>query len=87
MKKAHQQLLSLSLSNFILLVSLISVVDSNNPNRGCKTDQSLRVNFFNHAHLIIPHPSKIEKGGEDAQYSSEKLLVVADGVGGWANVY
>lgn len=33
---------------------------------------------------MIPHPEKAAKGGEDAAYFSEKLLVVADGVGGWA---
>jgi protein phosphatase PTC7 len=32
---------------------------------------------------MIPHPSKAYRGGEDAFYASEKLLVVADGVGGW----
>jgi len=33
---------------------------------------------------MIPHYSKRHKGGEDAYISREDLLVVADGVGGWA---
>ncbi len=33
---------------------------------------------------MIPHPEKVHKGGEDAYYVNEKLLAVADGVGGWA---
>lgn len=32
-----------------------------------------------------PHPDKIKTGGEDAFYSDEDLLIVADGVGGWRN--
>jgi protein phosphatase PTC7 len=32
---------------------------------------------------MIPHPDKEHRGGEDAFYASENLLVVADGVGGW----
>lgn len=33
---------------------------------------------------MIPHPSKAAKGGEDAIFVDDNLLVVADGVGGWA---
>lgn len=33
---------------------------------------------------MIPHPDKKSKGGEDAAYVDEGILVVADGVGGWA---
>ena len=33
----------------------------------------------------IPHPDKVEKGGEDAYYANSNLLAVADGVGGWNN--
>ena len=32
---------------------------------------------------MIPHVDKRHKNGEDACYSSEQLLVVLDGVGGW----
>jgi len=37
---------------------------------------------------IIPHPDKVAKGGEDACFVSSdgKVLAVADGVGGWADV-
>jgi len=34
---------------------------------------------------MIPHPEKKYKGGEDAAYADEGILVVADGVGGWAS--
>lgn len=34
---------------------------------------------------MIPHPQKVEKGGEDAYFISSSLLIVADGVGGWNN--
>lgn len=40
--------------------------------------------YFNHAHYIVPHPEKAHKGGEDAVYTSDNVLLVADGVGGWA---
>ena len=33
----------------------------------------------------IPHFEKVEKGGEDAWVAQSDLLVVADGVGGWAD--
>jgi protein phosphatase PTC7 len=32
---------------------------------------------------MIPHPSKADKGGEDASFTSGNILAVADGVGGW----
>lgn len=40
---------------------------------------------FLHGSFMIPHPEKAYKGGEDAMYASENVLVVADGVGGWAD--
>ena len=33
---------------------------------------------------MIPHPDKQAKGGEDAIITKDNLLVIADGVGGWA---
>lgn len=39
---------------------------------------------FRYASKIIPHPDKVEKGGEDALFAHDNILVVADGVGGWA---
>ena len=41
--------------------------------------------YFRFAASNIPHISKVEKGGEDAWVASHNLLVVADGVGGWAS--
>lgn len=34
---------------------------------------------------MIPHPEKVHKGGEDAVFAHDNILVVADGVGGWAD--
>lgn len=36
----------------------------------------------------LPHPAKVEKGGEDAHFicADEQAIGVADGVGGWAEV-
>ena len=33
---------------------------------------------------MIPHPEKKAKGGEDSIITKDNLLVIADGVGGWA---
>ena len=41
--------------------------------------------YFRHAATNIPHIEKRDKGGEDAWVATDSLLVVADGVGGWAN--
>jgi protein phosphatase PTC7 len=38
-----------------------------------------------HKTVIIPADEKKFRGGEDAARASDSLLVVADGVGGWAN--
>ena len=42
-------------------------------------------NYFRYAATNIPHDDKKHKGGEDAYLASNNLLVVADGVGGWAD--
>lgn len=34
--------------------------------------------------MMIPHPAKAAKGGEDAYFVHSRALGVADGVGGWA---
>jgi protein phosphatase PTC7 len=39
---------------------------------------------FVHKTVIIPHDQKKHRGGEDAAATTDRLLVVADGVGGWA---
>ena len=41
--------------------------------------------YFVHKTVIIPHDDKKYRGGEDAAATSSHLLVVADGVGGWAS--
>ena len=40
--------------------------------------------YFEYAFKMIPHPKKANKGGEDACYTHDNLLAVADGVSGWA---
>ena len=40
---------------------------------------------FRYGEPNIPHDKKRAKGGEDAFLASSDLLVVADGVGGWAS--
>lgn len=40
---------------------------------------------FVHKTIIIPHDSKKFRGGEDAASTIDTMLVVSDGVGGWAN--
>lgn len=40
---------------------------------------------FKYTSHMIPHPAKAYKGGEDAIFTSDNVLVVADGVGGWAD--
>lgn len=40
--------------------------------------------YFHSKAVIIPHDDKIDRGGEDAAETSDRFLVVADGVGGWA---
>jgi len=39
---------------------------------------------FIHKTVMIPHDEKRHRGGEDAVATNSNLLVVADGVGGWA---
>lgn len=45
---------------------------------------SIDHNYFDFGQFVIPHPEKVEKGGEDAYFSNKQVLAVADGVGGWA---
>lgn len=48
------------------------------------TQKSFKYRFVYGSHMI-PHPAKAHKGGEDAMFASDNVLVVADGVGGWAD--
>jgi protein phosphatase PTC7 len=49
----------------------------------CSAVQKLKYRF-EHGSSMIPHPEKEYKGGEDALFVSDNVLLVADGVGGWA---
>ena len=40
--------------------------------------------YFKYGVKLIPRFDKKKKGGEDAYVVSDRLIVVADGVGGWA---
>lgn len=51
---------------------------------GFSVEKKFKYKFLHGAHMI-PHPEKAYKGGEDAMFASENVLVVADGVGGWAD--
>jgi protein phosphatase PTC7 len=51
-----------------------------------QTKKQLPRNYrFAHKTIIIPHDQKKFRGGEDAASTTSEMLVVADGVGGWAN--
>lgn len=39
---------------------------------------------FDFGEAKIPQPEKAHKGGEDACFADDNIIVVADGVGGWA---
>ncbi|CDW91186.1 serine threonine family 2c [Stylonychia lemnae] len=49
-------------------------------------EQQRRQSYFRHGFKMIPHIEKKYKGGEDACYADDQLLVVLDGVGGWNEV-
>lgn len=50
---------------------------------GSANDQHVRLSI---GASCLPHPDKVEKGGEDAYFFTEdgKFLGIADGVGGWS---
>lgn len=48
-------------------------------------NQTRKYKFESNYHMI-PHPSKQYKGGEDALLAKDNILVIADGVGGWAEL-
>lgn len=41
---------------------------------------------FKLAFASAPHPHKVWKGGEDALFVSKNIVLIADGVGGWAKM-
>mmetsp|Transcript_10747 Transcript_10747/g.12162 ORF Transcript_10747/g.12162 Transcript_10747/m.12162 type:complete len:437 (-) Transcript_10747:56-1366(-) len=55
---------------------------NNNKNRRNLSSVPFR---FNHKTVIIPHDEKKFRGGEDGASTKDHILVVADGVGGWAH--
>uniref|UniRef100_A0A803KS74 Protein phosphatase n=1 Tax=Chenopodium quinoa TaxID=63459 RepID=A0A803KS74_CHEQI len=73
----------LSLSNRITLLPLSNVAAvSSQLTHPIKSEMSLCVGTH-----LIPHPNKIERGGEDAFFISNHgggAIAVADGVSGWA---
>lgn len=64
----------------LLLASPIYAVESNLEPEGGATNR-----YFKFGANLMPHPEKLYRGGEDAMLASDSLLVVADGVGGWAD--
>ena len=56
------------------LGGLLSIAKASNPDT-----------FFQTKSVIIPKDASIERGGEDSADNAEKLICVADGVGGWIN--
>jgi len=70
--------------NFIKRFALIHLAMNACEARKKVNPEDLPLQFLN-AWRNIPHSEKVEKGGEDAWYESTDLLVVADGVGGWAD--
>lgn len=41
--------------------------------------------YFQSGGAMIPHDTKLEKGGEDAYFATRMAAGIADGVGGWAS--
>lgn len=40
---------------------------------------------FHYGTSMMPHPAKARKGGEDALFVSDNILVVCDGVSSWSS--
>ncbi|KAK4717655.1 hypothetical protein R3W88_015993 [Solanum pinnatisectum] len=62
--------------------SFLHCVASDSAPPPTRQEMSLSVGMY-----LIPHPNKVEKGGEDAFFVSSdngEVIVVADGVSGWA---
>ena len=59
----------------MLAATGVTAVEETGYNPGC---------FFQSKTVIIPHDDKKFRGGEDSADSSDYVLTVADGVGGWA---
>jgi len=70
-----------------LFLCLLINHQTTNAEQQQKQQQQLQtpIPYFEHKTVIIPHDDKKFRGGEDAAATSPSHLVVADGVGGWAN--
>lgn len=68
----------MKISTLLLLVSPIVCSDASSSEVSNKR-------YFKFGANLMPHPEKIDKGGEDALVAAHNLMVVADGVGGWAD--
>lgn len=79
--KMTMQLTMRALAVLVVCLGLFSWQVSGQP----KVEEDVGVGaYFIHKTVIIPHDQKKHRGGEDAAAASDTLLVVADGVGGWA---
>ena len=65
-------------------VPLAQEDESTGTSTSTTTTNSKFPSYFVHKSVIIPHDEKKHRGGEDAVATSDRFLVVADGVGGWA---
>ena len=81
-------LLSLFMTVLLLLSSKTIYADIDGPERQGHDEVVVPKDYddpvFISKTVIIPHDSKKFRGGEDSASNSDLLLVVADGVGGWA---
>tara|TARA_B110000285_G_C14832923_1_gene471718 strand:+ start:52 stop:369 length:318 start_codon:yes stop_codon:yes gene_type:complete len=68
----------MKLSTLLLLISPILGEDAAPP-------ENINNKYFKFGANLLPHPEKVGKGGEDALVAAHNLMVVADGVGGWAD--
>lgn len=67
----------------VVILSCLALIAGLDGVCGDEADVSIGA-YFVHKSVIIPHDDKIHRGGEDAASTSDRFLVVADGVGGWA---
>jgi serine/threonine protein phosphatase PrpC len=67
----------------LLLTTLCLLFASCTTVAGQESNEESLGAYFRHKTVLIPDDSKLHRGGEDAAASSDTILVVADGVGGW----
>jgi protein phosphatase PTC7 len=77
--KIKTTLLGFAILNIFGWSTLATISNSDNSN-------ALAIHgYFKSASTMIPHPEKAYKGGEDALIVKDRMISVADGVGGWAH--